>query len=419
LPIKQIIDKGSDGRPLAAVAKVWTDDMDESALEQLRSLGTLPFVFKHVAVMPDVHAGKGSTIGSVLATKGAITPATVGVDLGCGMSAYKIPGLRPAQLEGQLPKVRRAIEKVVPVGQSVHKGNAGMQMLHREETLSCLNGKQEVLDRARTFVGNDRHLGGLDKVGPQMGTLGGGNHFIEVCVSQQNEVWLLLHSGSRGVGNMIAQHHINLAKGLMKKAFIELPNPDLAYFLEGSREFDHYISDMLWAQEFAYLNRRAMGRLVLNELIEIFDLRNGKGSRLKAESVEFIDCHHNYVAREQHFGEDVWVTRKGAVRAFANDLGIIPGSMGAKSFIVKGRGEAESFCSCSHGAGRRLSRTKAKDLYTEADLKRQTQGIECRKDTGVLDEIPAAYKNIDEVMQNQSDLVEVVEELRQLVCVKG
>jgi tRNA-splicing ligase RtcB len=218
---------------------------------------------------------------------------------------------------------------------------------------------------------------------------------------------------------MIAQHHINLARGLMKKAFIDLPNPDLAYFLEGSRQFDHYVSDMLWAQEFAYLNRRAMGRLVLNELIAMFDLRDGKGSRLQAERIEFIDCHHNYVAREMHFGEDVWVTRKGAVRAFANDLGIIPGSMGAKSFIVKGRGEPESFCSCSHGAGRRLSRTKAKDLYTEADLKRQTAGIECRKDEGVLDEIPAAYKNIDEVMQNQSDLVEVVEELRQLVCVKG
>jgi tRNA-splicing ligase RtcB len=382
-------------------------------------MGTLPFVFKHVAVMPDVHAGKGSTIGSVLATKGAITPATVGVDLGCGMSAYKIPGLKPSQLEGKLPKIRRAIEKVVPVGQSVHKGNAGLRMLHPSETQSCLKGKQEVLDRARSFVGNDRHLGGLDKVSTQMGTLGGGNHFIEVCVSKHDEVWLLLHSGSRGVGNMIAQHHINLAKGLMKKAFIELPNPDLAYFLEGSREFDHYISDMLWAQEFAYLNRRSMGRLVLNELIEIFDLRDAKGSRLQAEALAFIDCHHNYVARETHFGEEVWVTRKGAVRAFANDLGIIPGSMGAKSFIVKGRGEAESFCSCSHGAGRRLSRTKAKDLYTEADLRRQTQGIECRKDDGVLDEIPAAYKNIDEVMQNQSDLVEVVEELRQLVCVKG
>ncbi|WP_141734330.1 RtcB family protein [Oligoflexus tunisiensis] len=419
MPVQQVIQNDATGRPLAAVAKIWTHDIDENALEQLRALGTLPFVFKHVAVMPDVHAGKGSTIGSVLATKGAITPATVGVDLGCGMSAYKIPGLRPEDLDGKLLRLRKAIEKAVPVGQAVHKHNEGLKILRPAESQACLKGKEEVLDRAWSIVGNDRHLGSLEKVAPQMGTLGGGNHFIEVCVSKKNEVWLLLHSGSRGVGNMIAQHHINIARGLMKKAFIELPNADLAYFLEGTPEFEHYISDMLWAQEFAYLNRRAMGRLVLNEIIALFDLRDARGSQLKADALTFVDCHHNYVARETHFGEDVWVTRKGAVRAFANDLGIIPGSMGARSFIVKGRGEEESFCSCSHGAGRRLSRTRARELYSEEDLIRQTAGIECRKDDGVLDEIPAAYKNIDEVMENQSDLVEVVEELRQLICVKG
>jgi tRNA-splicing ligase RtcB len=419
VPVKQVIDTDAKGRPLAAPARIWTNDIDENAREQLRALGTLPFVFKHVAVMPDVHAGKGSTIGSVLATKGAITPATVGVDLGCGMSAYRIPGLGPEDLEGKLLRLRKAIEKVIPVGQSVHKHNEGLKMLQPTEVQACLKGKEEVLERAWSIVGHDRHLGSLEKVAPQMGTLGGGNHFIEVCVSKKQEVWLLLHSGSRGVGNMIAQHHINLARGLMKKAFIELPNADLAYFLEGTPEFEHYISDMLWAQEFAYLNRRAMGRLVLNEIIALFDLRDGRGSLLKPDALTFVDCHHNYVARETHFGEDVWVTRKGAVRAFANDMGIIPGSMGARSFIVKGRGAEESFCSCSHGAGRRLSRTRARELYTEDDLRRQTAGIECRKDDGVLDEIPAAYKNIDEVMENQSDLVEVVEELRQLICVKG
>lgn len=419
MPVKKVISTSKDGKPLAAVAKVWTDDIDEVALDQLRALGTLPFVFKHIAVMPDVHAGKGSTIGSVIATKGAITPATVGVDLGCGMAAYRIPGLRPEQLEGKLPRLRAAIERAVPVGHASHRGEIGLKKLNTQELTGLLTGKEQVFERAKSLTGKQKLLQSLDKVAPQMGTLGGGNHFIEICVSKNNEVWLMLHTGSRGVGNLVAQYHIDVAQGLMKKAFINLPNPDLAYLWEGSSEFDHYVSDMLWAQEFAYLNRRSMGRLVLDELIGMFDLRDDQGGQLQAEALPFIDCHHNYVAREHHYGENVWVTRKGAVRANAKDFGIIPGSMGARSFIVKGRGAAESFCSCSHGAGRRLSRTKAKSLYSAADLRQQTEGIECRKDDGVLDEIPAAYKDIDVVMQEQSDLVEVVEELRQLICVKG
>ncbi len=413
MPIKRVIDQSADGAPLRAPAKVWTQDIDETAIKQLQALGTLPFVFKHVAVMPDVHAGKGSTIGSVIATQGAITPATVGVDLGCGMSAYKIPDLKPEQLEGKLSRLRGAIERTIPLGPAGHKAEEGFKSLLPMEMAHCLLGKNAVKQRALSLDGTDRVLQAIDKVAPQMGTLGGGNHFIEICVSQKQNVWLMLHSGSRGVGNMIAQHHINHAKGLMKKAFTVLPDPDLAYFLEGTTDFDHYIQDMLWAQEFAYLNRRAMGRLILWEIKHTLNLN------FKPEEIEFIDCHHNYVTRETHFAEDLWVTRKGAVRAGIGDLGIIPGSMGAKSFIVRGRGESESFCSCSHGAGRRMSRTQARSQFSVEDLRQQTSGIECRKDTGVIDEIPGAYKDIDEVMELQSDLIEVIEELRQVICVKG
>ena len=417
MPIKKILN--IDTSPSKPV-KIWTDDIDEKSMEQLRSLGSLPFIFKHVAVMPDVQAGKGSTIGSVIATQGAITPATVGVDLGCGMSAYKIPELTPELLETKLKDLRRNIESVIPVGFSCHKNEEGVKTLLPEEITGLKNGRDGVLDRARSLAEDNKILRGVEKLGQQAGTLGGGNHFIEVCVSKNGEVWLMLHSGSRGLGNLIAQYHIEVAKGLMKKAFIDLPSPDLAYFWEGSNEFDHYLKDMLWAQTFAYWNRRAMGRLALAAIYKTFGMNPQAGGGYEGlAKMPFIDCHHNYVAKEHHYGSDVWVTRKGAVRARQGDLGIIPGSMGARSFIVSGLGNAESFCSCSHGAGRKMSRTQAKKVFTVDDLKAQTSGVQCRKDNGVVDEIPGAYKDIDEVMANQSDLVEVREELRQLICIKG
>ena len=419
MPIQTIIENDEKGRSLNSPVKIWTKDIDEKSQEQLRQLGSLPFVFKHIAVMPDVHAGKGSTIGSVIATKEAITPATVGVDLGCGMSAYKLPGVKPGALDGKLKSIRKAIERKVPVGFAVHKNEAGFSKLLLSERDELLQGRTQVTERALAIVGNDKLLRSVDKAGSQLGSLGSGNHFIELCISKKDEVWLLLHSGSRGVGNLIAQYHIIIAKGLMKKAFIELPHSDLAYLSEGTHEFDHYIQDMLGAQKFAYYNRRAMGRLVLEQLIDILNIRDANGQMIEAKKINFIDCHHNYVAREHHFGSDVWVTRKGAVKAGQQDWGIIPGSMGAKSFIVQGRGSEDSFHSCSHGAGRKMSRTQAKKTFTEQDLERQTQGVECRKDHNVIDEIPGAYKNIDEVMANQQDLVEIKEELRQVVCVKG
>ena len=418
MPVEKVLSK-NDFEDIKHPIKIWTTDIDQNAVDQLRKLGTLPFIYKHIAVMPDVHAGKGSTIGSVIATKGAITPATVGVDLGCGMSAYKIPGLNPGDLDRKTSRLRKIIEKRIPLGLSRHKHQRGWDFLSEEETAFLVNGKKDILARAAAAGNPDRILRGADKAGSQLGTLGGGNHFIELCVSKKNEVWLMLHSGSRGLGNLIATHHISVARGLMQKAFIDLPDMDLAYFWEGSDEFNHYIDDMMWAQQFAYLNRRSMGRSILDGIIEFFDLRNESGLTIKASEIEFIDCHHNYVSREHHFGQDVLVTRKGAVKAGLNDWGIIPGSMGAKSFIVQGRGNEESFCSCSHGAGRKMSRTAAKKAFSAKDLARQTEGIECRKDKGVVDEIPAAYKDIDDVIQRQSDLVGVREELRQVLCVKG
>ena len=417
MPIQKILTK-ENGLSQGSPIKVWTEDIDEQSMKQLSQLGGLPFVFKHVAVMPDVHAGKGSTIGSVVATKGAITPATVGVDLGCGMSAYKIPGLKPEDLEGKTAKIREQLEKAIPVGFAAHKGEEGFKHLPEADVAKVKQGKEEVLSRADSKK-HQKIIRAVDKSGKQMGTLGGGNHFIELCVSKKNEVWLMLHSGSRGVGNLIAQYHIEKAKGIMKKAFIDVPNPDLSYFWEGTQEFDHYIAVMLWAQEYAYYNRRAMGNIALGHIINLFDLRHESGRQLRGTDLSFIDCHHNYVAKENHFDENVWVTRKGAVRAMKGDYGIIPGSMGAKSYIVKGKGNTMSFCSCSPGAGRKMSRTQAKKLFSHKDLEEQTHGVECRKDPGVVDEIPAAYKDIEEVMKNQEDLVEIVEELRQVVCVKG
>lgn len=395
--------------------KIWTDEIEDAALRQLKNTASLPFVYKHVAAMPDVHLGIGATVGSVVATKGAIVPACVGVDIGCGMSAVRLDGIEPSDLERKLPQLRKAIEQAVPVGMKAHKYQEGMKVLSPKLLEALMKDLKTVHGRAEGQLRK-----GFDKALTQIGTLGGGNHFIELCVAKspqgdpkaEKELWLMLHSGSRGIGNLIGQHYIQTAKHEMKKAFIHLDDPDLAYFLQGTANFQNYLFDMRWAQQFAYANRRAMEELCLKAIYRTLD-------KNRPQKLESIDCHHNYVADEVHFGEKVLVTRKGAVRAGLGEMGIIPGSMGARSFLVKGLGNAESFSSCSHGAGRQMSRGEAKRKFTTADLMDQTRGVECRKDNGVLDEIPGAYKDIDQVMAHQRDLVQIERELRQLICVKG
>ena len=363
-----------------------------------KNVASLPFVYKHVSLMPDVHLGKGALVGSVLATKDAIIPAAVGVDIGCGMAAIKTPYSAP-QLEGKLKKIRQDIESAVPVGfndnKTVAKSASNWQGWNHFQELHP--GVQRLQQKAMK----------------QMGSLGGGNHFIEVCLDTEDRVWLMLHSGSRHIGNRLAQCHIATAKELAKLAKQRLPDPDLSYFVRGTAEFDAYWRDLQWAQRYARFNREVM----MARVKAIVERHLGGGKPFKP--LMQVNCHHNYAEQEEHFGESVYVTRKGAVRAQTDDYGIIPGSMGAKSFIVKGKGNAQSFCSCSHGAGRLMSRAKAKKSFSLDDLVKQTDGVECRKDPGVLDEIPGAYKPIDEVMQQQADLVEVVATLKQVVCVKG
>ena len=377
----------------------WADhDLGYEETKMAKNVASLPFVFKHVALMPDVHLGKGALVGSVIATKEAIIPAAVGVDIGCGMAAIKTP-FCCEQLEGKLKQIRLEIETAIPVGFNDNK--------EVEKPVLNWQGWREF----RELHSGVQHLEG--KAMKQMGSLGGGNHFIEVCIDTDNQVWLMLHSGSRNIGNMLAQRHIDTAKNLARLAENSLPDKDLAYFIAGTSEFAAYWRDLQWTQEYARFNRDVM-MARFKKIIEKF-ASGGK----PVKPLLTVNCHHNYAEKETHFGEDVYVTRKGAVRARTEDYGIIPGSMGAKSFIVKGKSNAESYCSCSHGAGRLLSRSKAKDQFTLDDLIQQTQGIECRKDTGIIDEIPAAYKPIEQVMNQQSDLVEVVATLKQIVCVKG
>ncbi|RYX99081.1 RtcB family protein [bacterium] len=376
--------------------KVWTDikGIEPAAIDQLYRMSRLPFVYDHIAVMPDVHVGKGATVGSVIATKGAIIPAAVGVDIGCGMLAAKT-NLNASNLPDSLGQLRDEIEKIVPVGRASHKDTKYGKDLDFNKLASYKDLPSKVIDRAMT----------------QIGTLGGGNHFIEICLDQNNDVWIMLHSGSRNIGNEVASLYISKAKGEMKKFFINLEDPDLAYLSEQTDQFKNYVNDLFWCQEYAMKNRQIMFENVFKALKRIFPAVELIG--------EVTSCHHNYVSIENHFGENVYVTRKGAIKADKGDIGIIPGSMGTKSYIVKGRGNADSFNSCSHGAGRKMSRTKAKSLYTYRDLIEQTKGVECRKDSGVVDEIPAAYKDIDTVMNNQSDLVDITAVLKQIVCVKG
>jgi tRNA-splicing ligase RtcB len=382
---------------------VWTDDVDPQALRQLANVARLPFVHSHVAAMPDVHVGIGATVGSVIATRGAIIPAAVGVDIGCGMIAAQL-SLAANDLPDSLARVRSAIEARVPVGFEMHDERdvrtAGVQRLHARH--------DALLERVPALAKMSRKP---DTWQRQIGTLGGGNHFIELCIDETDRVWVMLHSGSRGIGNRIGQYFIALAREEMLALDVHLPDRDLAYLREGTHSFDLYLDALAWAQDYAAENRAQMLALVLDTLARM----------LPAFKVteQAVNCHHNYVACEQHLGAKVLITRKGAIRAAAGELGIVPGSMGARSYIVRGKGSVQSFDSCAHGAGRRMSRTQAKKAFTEADLARQTAGVECRKDAGVIDEIPGAYKDIDEVMANQHDLVEVVHTLRQVLCVKG
>ena len=398
------------GKPV----KMWTQGVpvEPAAKEQLAKLAQLPFVFHHVAVMPDVHVGKGSTIGSVIPTLGAVIPAAVGVDIGCGMMAAKTT-LRAADLPDNLSKLRSAIEQAVPHGMSPktrnHKGrdvgswnnpppavDAGWAKLKDEFDAICRKYPK------LRGTNNHKHLG----------TLGSGNHFVEVCLDEEGAVWVMLHSGSRGVGNAIGTHFIELARQDMRRHQVNLPDQDLAYLEEGTDHYDDYVEAVGWAQKFARINREVMMHNVIHAM-------RGAIPKPFDAHVEAVNCHHNYVQKEKHFGKDVLVTRKGAVSAREGELGIIPGSMGAKSFIVRGKGNPESFHSCSHGAGHVMSRTEAKRRFTRADMERVLQGVESRKDEGVIDEIPMAYKDIDAVMHAQRDLVEVVHTLKQVVCVKG
>jgi len=401
------VHQPSGGVPI----KRWTRGVpvEPEAIAQLEKIAQLPFIHRWVAAMPDVHLGIGATVGSVVPTVGAVVPAAVGVDIGCGMMAVET-SLTASDLPDNLGGVRAAIEKAVPHGRTTNHGRdkgawgeppapvaaAWQQLRARFEVIAQ---KHPEVEQSNTVV----HLG----------TLGTGNHFIEVCLDERDRVWFMLHSGSRGVGNRIGSHFIALAKEEMKRWFVNLPDQNLAYLSEGSQHFADYVEAVEWAQDFARHNRELMMGAV------IAAVSGCKGIRPFAAGEVAVNCHHNYVAREHHYGKDVLVTRKGAVRAREGDLGIIPGSMGTRSYIVRGKGHPESFHSCSHGAGRAMSRTEARRRFTVEDHKQMTAGIECRKDEEVIDETPGAYKSIDAVMEAQKDLVEVLHTLRQVVCVKG
>jgi tRNA-splicing ligase RtcB len=391
--------------------KMWTRGVpvEPEALQQLTNAARLPIVFHHVAAMPDVHLGIGATVGSVIPTFKAIIPAAVGVDIGCGMMACKTT-LRAEDLPDNLGPLRAAIEKAVPHGRNPERRGRdhGAWDTPPDEADAAWAGLVDEFDAICSDYPKLKNTNNRK----HMGTLGTGNHFIEVCLDEAGAVWFMLHSGSRGVGNAIGTRFIELAKEDAMRNDVHLPDKDLAYFEEGSQYFGDYVRAVGWAQKFARANREVMMRRVVGAARQVI-------AQPFEAHLEAVNCHHNYVQRETHFGEDVFVTRKGAVSAKKGELGIIPGSMGARSYIVRGKGNPESFESCSHGAGRVMSRTKAKKLYTVADQIAATAGVECRKDADVIDEIPMAYKDIDAVMAAQGDLVEVVYVLKQLVCVKG
>ncbi|MBU1210945.1 MAG: RtcB family protein [Alphaproteobacteria bacterium] len=390
--------------------KMWTKNVliEDAAIDQMKNVAKLPIIHKHVAAMPDCHWGLGATVGSVIPTKKAIIPAAVGVDIGCGMMAWKTT-LNANQLPDNLAAIRSDIEHAVPHGFVSAKGRArkgGWEIVPS----SVSTRWRDLEDRYRKIVERHPRISHKAPV-HQLGSLGTGNHFIEICLDENDAVWVMLHSGSRGPGNVIGQYFIRLAKKDMERHISNLPDENLAYLTEGSEHFDDYVFALNWAQDYASENRQAMMEQILRVMrkhlpkFQIGDMA--------------VNCHHNYATIEEHFGEKVWVTRKGAVRAQAGDLGIIPGSMGTGSFIVRGKGNADSFCSCSHGAGRAMSRTQARQNITLMDHCAATEGIECRKDKDVIDESPAAYKDISSVIAAQSDLIEVVHRLRQVVNVKG
>ncbi len=398
MPIKKVMTENH------VPVKIWTDDVDDRSMEQLGNIAKLPFIHHHIAAMPDVHLGLGATIGSVIATHKAIIPAAVGVDIGCGMVAARLSITANDLDEKSLKKVFDQITRDVPVGRAQHADNRVLV----DAVQPFEPGLKRLTDRHPVLL---KSFGKFSKWMNQMGSLGGGNHFIEVCLDEADQVWVMLHSGSRGIGNAIADHFIKLARKDMERWMINLPDRDLAYFPEGTEHFDDYVEAVHWAQEYAMQNRQCMLDLVLSALarhLPAFEV-----------TTEAVNCHHNYVAHEHHYGANVWVTRKGAIRAREGDLGIVPGSMGAKSYIVRGKGNPESFNSSAHGAGRKMSRTAAEKAFTETDLANQTVGVICRKDKGVIDEIPGAYKDIDQVMANQNDLTEILHTLKQVVCVKG
>ena len=392
---------------------MWTQGVpvEEAAYQQIRNIASLPILGGHVAIMPDVHVGKGATVGAVIPTRGAIIPAAVGVDIGCGMVAVRTT-LKASDLPDSLAAIRAQIERDVPVGFSAHRsplrpqgpGAAGDALQFRIDGLVERYQGLRIMDR----------VGKYDpaRVWRQLGTLGGGNHFIEICLDENDAVWVMLHSGSRNVGNTIGEVAIATARRTAEREHRRLPDRDLAWLSEGTKEFDEYVEALSWAQDYAALNRDLMVDLIVRALQRFFP-----GEVVVRESA--VNCHHNYASLEEHFGATLWVTRKGAVSARAGQLGIIPGSMGTKSFIVRGKGNPAAYDSCSHGAGRRMSRSEAKRRFTRADLAEQTAGVECRKDAGVIDELPAAYKDVDTVLSAQRDLVDVVHTLKQVLCVKG
>jgi tRNA-splicing ligase RtcB len=391
--------------------RAWVDGVafEDAARRQVENVATLPFVYRHVAVMPDVHWGMGATVGSVIATRGAIIPAAVGVDIGCGMVAVRLD-VAASELPDSLAAMRASIERAVPHGRTAN-GGPGDRGAWRHPPAAVTAAWGGLEPRFARIV--ERH----PKIGQSnhqhhLGTLGTGNHFIEVCLDEAERVWVMLHSGSRGVGNRIGTYFIERAKKDMGKLVSNLPDQDLAYLSEGTDGFDDYVLAVGWAQDYALANRALMLEATVKAVADTL-------GKPVAYAEAAVQCHHNYVSRERHFDADVLVTRKGAVRARQGELGIIPGSMGTQSYIVRGKGNPWSFESCSHGAGRRMSRGEAKRTFTLEDHAKAVEGVECRRDEGVIDETPGAYKPIDAVMQAQKDLVEVVHELKQILCVKG
>ncbi|HIR21793.1 MAG TPA: RtcB family protein [Candidatus Aphodousia faecalis] len=398
MPIAQTLTENS-----RVPVKIWTHDIDLKSIDQLKNVASLPFVFHHVAAMPDVHAGMGATIGSVIATKEAVIPAAVGVDIGCGMLAARTNLTKHTFNERKLQRLMQEILFRVPVGfaQRSKENTRWKSCEPFEEPLKeILSHEPTMLD---PMVKSEWHA--------QLGTLGGGNHFIELTADEEERLWIMLHSGSRGIGNIMASFFIARAKTLAKENGEELPDIYLASLKEGTEDFDWYMKAAHWSQDYAMANRQ----IILEDVLEALRVLK-PSTELEGE---IVNCHHNYVAQEEHFGETIWVTRKGAIRAGLGERGIIPGSMGACSYIVEGLGNEESFCSSSHGAGRKMSRTEAKKRFSVNELKAQTKGVVCRKDAGVLDEIPKAYKSIEAVMAQQSDLTKTIHELKQILCIKG